>query len=236
MWKGLGREALLNTCFSVSSPPTGQHAEEAQGVRGVSQQGLHPGCVPPTWLPGAAAQPFPHALQVWDTHACSHLCSAPTHTCTLRCIVYAGMYAPMNTHTHTQCLPSIHPCFACLSLYHQRHSLHVGPFGAVLSVFPDLFGFSSKGVLVCPPLFSSWDLRDTSATFPLTIGSVTRFSPADFQRFEVALTYTTTTYHSGPAFPVGLLAVMQVFRIRVEHLRILILCHFNQWEYESVCV
>lgn len=172
----------------------------------------------------------------FGTHMRAHTCAVRPHTHAHSDASCMQACTRPRTHTHTQCLPSIHPCFACLSLYHQRHSLHVGPFGAVLSVFPDLFGFSSKGVLVCPPLFSSWDLRDTSATFPLTIGSVTRFSPADFQRFEVALTYTTTTYHSGPAFPVGLLAVMQVFRIRVEHLRILILCHFNQWEYESVCV
>ncbi|XP_059933804.1 cAMP-dependent protein kinase type I-beta regulatory subunit isoform X1 [Mesoplodon densirostris] len=135
------------------------------------------GACPQPGRPGLRPSCF-HMLCKFGTHVCSHLCSAPphTHAHTYRCILYAGMYVPTNTHTHTHplCLPSIHPCFACPSLDHQRHSLHVGPFGAVSSVFPDLFGFSSVGVLVCPPLFSSWDLRDTSAALPLTVGSISK--------------------------------------------------------------
>lgn len=104
-------------------PPAGQHAEEAQDVRGISQQGLHPGCVP-THAP-CTAGPCTHVL----THTCTHMLSyTRTHTCThmlsytcthvhthvhtcVQCpphayCAYAGMWVPVNTRIHTVlCLP-----------------------------------------------------------------------------------------------------------------------------------
>ena len=151
-------------------PPAGQHAEEAQDVRGISQQGLHPGCVP-THAP-CTAGPCTHVL----THTCTHMLSyTRTHTCThmlsytcthVHTHVHTCVQCPPHAycacrhvgsceHTHTHCLvsASIPPCCACPSVHHRSRSPHAGLSGGltcapVLSVFPDLSGGSLCG---CSP-------------------------------------------------------------------------------------
>ena len=84
------------------------------------------------------------------THTCAHMRAVPPHTIHML-IVHAGVWVPVNTHTHCRVSASVRPCCVCLSVCHRSRSPHAGLSGGlawapVLSVFPDLSGVSSVGV------------------------------------------------------------------------------------------
>ena len=176
--------------------PAGQHAEEAQDVRGISQQGLHPGCVP------AHAPRTPGTHTRAHTHVCSHtraqMCSRACthiHVCSQACSAtphhthahYARRRVGSCEHAHALSCVCLYPSVLCVSVCPPSEPLsprwsvwrsRMGPCVECLS--RPLWGFP---LWVFPLLFSSWGLTDMSTASPLTVGSVTKAPSSVFLLF-----------------------------------------------------
>ena len=146
----------LTTCRAGFVPTLEMREERQTGLRNVPQvaqsQALQPGRVasPVRWrLP--LVHRCAHARV--HTYTCAHRRAVPPHTIHML-IMHAGVWVPVNTHTHCRVSASIRPCCVCLSVHRRSRSPHAGLSGGlawapVLSVFPDPSGGFLCGCSPC---------------------------------------------------------------------------------------